>query len=945
VGTNVAGNPGGWDDRGPGYHHQVYRAAPPPALGIPLPQGMTGQAPWTKAPPPRAVLARADTGPGYEFGGRRSRTGRHRSRGQEPEEDRPVPGFEFDGSAPATGRHRVARPGMGGLWLSASGEVVSATPWGGLPIGGQRADAGRRPGPATVHGTTLGAARGATLGTTLGAARGTERGAARTAKVAVTVVAFVVAVSLGVVVSANNRTQRSQAASPFAASAFPPVTFAGQDFTPYQAASMRGIMQLQGRVASSGNEVVAVGAETGQLVPRAQFFVSLNDGRSWTLGTVTAAGGGTPAPGYSARFVAGGHGRWVAVGPGAVWTSPDGRTWSLTEDGMPQRPGDRVQVLKRTSTGFIAAGASAQSPLVLLSATGRTWTRLGATQLKLAVPRGGRVTGIRLAAAEGGSILIAGDIAPPGQATARVGGAWLSTDNGRSWTPVQVPAGHGAQPEFADLVSIPGGGFLMVRPAVLHGVPAADVYQSATGTAWRFAATLATPAGFTAGLMNGGPDGAVLSGTTVLSGTAGRQLIAFVSRDGIAWRRIASFGPAATEAVSGVAVTDTSAVIAAGTSAAVPGSSQQLITVDGGTGGLRSVSLSAIPGAVQPQLAVTAVAAHGSTQIAVGSANGFPAAWVSVNAGVTWRRATGRAADVLDGRGIQQLTSVTHGGSGWLAVGVPSSSGAAMHPLVLVSADGTTWSAVDGEPAFTGTGLVTMQVAVTGDEYVIAGQQTLAGGRVIAAAWWSDGLASWHRAGDGTAGALDGAGNSRMLAVTAAASGFAAIGSHGSRPAVWMSRDGHAWRRADLPLPPGATSAVLRHVAANGGVVTGIGMAQTAAGQVPFAVRSADSGRTWQESALPMPARAAQVTALTAAGSGFTATGTYGASTGHQDVVIWTSADGIRWAAATPAARGLAGPGIQAITGLDASGDLLTGVGFTATPAGEQPTLWHARIR
>ena len=46
-----------------------------------------------------------------------------------------------------------------------------------------------------------------------------------------------------------------------------------------------------------------------------------------------------------------------------------------------------------------------------------------------------------------------------------------------------------------------------------------------------------------------------------------------------------------------------------------------------------------------------------------------------------------------------------------------------------------------------------------------------------------------------------------------------------------------------------------------------------------------------------------------------------------------------------PGRAGLASPGVQAITGLAVSGRTLTGVGFTATPAGEQPTLWQAPIR
>ena len=112
-------------------------------------------------------------------------------------------------------------------------------------------------------------------------------------------------------------------------------------------------------MTSAAAEVVAVGAETGQLVPRAQFFVSRDNGKSWDLGTVTAAGGGTPPPGHAARFVAGGAGEWAAVGPDSVWTSADGRAWTLTSaTGLPQRAGDQVMVLKRTGSGFIAAGVN-----------------------------------------------------------------------------------------------------------------------------------------------------------------------------------------------------------------------------------------------------------------------------------------------------------------------------------------------------------------------------------------------------------------------------------------------------------------------------------------------------------------------------------------------------------------------------------------------------------
>jgi hypothetical protein len=755
-------------------------------------------------------------------------------------------------------------------------------------------------------------------------------------RVVVTVTVMAVGVASGLIVSVNNDKHHAPAAS-----FFPPATPAGQDFTPYSAESTRGVTLSEGRVTSAAAEVVAVGAETGQLVPRAQFFVSRDNGKSWALGPVSAAGGGTPPPGHAARFVAGGAGEWVAVGPDSVWTSADGLAWTLTSaTGLPQLAGDQVMVLKRTGSGFIAGGMNTpggdrSTPVIFLSSSGSSWERFGPR-----LPAGnGRALDIRLAAAMGRLILIAGDVATPADggsgrtATVRTGAAWLSDDGGRSWRAVTVPTGPGAQDQFSDAAAT-ADGFLLVRPATVDGVPAADVYRSGNGTAWTFATTLTTRGGFTPGLMNSNSAGAVLAGQS------GDALTAFVSPDGARWRQAPAFGTAA-EAISGVAATQAGAVIAAGTSSAGSASGgSRLITVASGAGGVSSVSLAAIPGGVQPQLAVDAVAAQGSQRVVVGSANGFPAAWVSADGGRGWHRATGTTPSVLTRPGNQQLTSVTHGHAGWLAVGggtemVPG------HPVIIGSADGSVWSAADGEPVFAGSGLVTAQAAAGRGGYVIVGSQLVTPARTIAAAWWSAGLTGWLRAGDAGTGALDGAGSRQMLAVTATAGGFVAVGSHGLYPAAWTTPDGRTWTQADLPLPAGATQALLQHVAADGRIVVAAGVAQTAAGHVPFAARSADGGRTWTESTLPVPAGTAQVSALAATGGRFTMTGTFGARPGEQDVVVWTSQDGTTWQAATPAGSGLASPGIQAITGLAPSGRTLTGVGFTATPAGEQPTLWQ----
>jgi hypothetical protein len=85
----------------------------------------------------------------------------------------------------------------------------------------------------------------------------------------------------------------------------------------------------------------------------------------------------------------------------------------------------------------------------------------------------------------------------------------------------------------------------------------------------------------------------------------------------------------------------------------------------------------------------------------------------------------------------------------------------------------------------------------------------------------------------------------------------------------------------------------------------------------------------------------ATVTALTAAGSGFTATGT----DSSQNVVIWTLDTGTTWTTSIPTGRGLSGDGSQELNTLTASGNELTGTGFVATAGSEEPTIWQSPLR
>jgi hypothetical protein len=775
-------------------------------------------------------------------------------------------------------------------------------------------------------------------------------------KVGVPILAMII-FGVAVVVFTGANSGNSGPAPSAASLGFPPATLAGRNFT--VAPGGRGISQTLDRVASDGTEIVAVGSQNGARIARAQFFVSPNGGHSWTMGSVRTPSGGEPPPGHPAKFVAGGQGTWVAVGPGSIWTSTDGRTWTLSPSaGMPLLAGDQISQLSRTSSGFIAVGANlpggdpaASSPVIFRSADGISWQRLDAKQLGL--PAGtGRVLDIKYAATSGKLILIAGNVSTTnlvGKAkravTVQSGAAWLSSDNGSHWVTAAVPVTRGAQAQIAG-VAAAGDGFVLARPATVKGSPAVDVYRSADGTAWTFAATLATPAGLVAGPVDGGPDGAVVTGRS------GTSLTAFVSSDGASWQQTGVFGAASSESVSGAAMTRGGAVVTGTTAAA--DTREPAIALVAGNAATSKVDVENIPGAFDPQVAVNSVAPAGDTQVAVGSADGYPAAWASADGGATWVRASGTAPAALSRPGTQQLTSVTHGAAGWLAAGGVV-AGAPPHPVVLRSRAGSAWDAVDGEAAFGAAGLVTEQAAAGPGGYVIVGHQDIkqtrdgriVSDRTVAAAWWSAGLTGFQRAQDATPGALDGASVSRqMLAVTASAKGFVAVGSAGNQASAWTSPDGRTWRQASLPVPMGSVRTVLQHVASRGRAIVAVGTAVTTTGQrVPFAASSSDGGFTWTESALPVPAGQASVTALAADGSEFTAAGMFGRTAGQQDVVLWTSADGATWKAVTPAGQGLNDRGIQEFTALTASGSTLTGVGYSASPASEQPFFWQSPIR
>ena len=701
----------------------------------------------------------------------------------------------------------------------------------------------------------------------------------------------------------------------------------------YPGQQQRGVFQTVNRIVASGNTIVTMGSQTSDGVVRQQFFVSANGGASWRLAPVYAAGGQkVQAPlGYPAARLAGGPGGWLAVGPQAIWTSPNGLAWTLasTKGITPMLNGDAMWVLNSTSDGFLAAGVAAignhaTQAVIWTSRDGVTWQRKTAAQLGLAGP-GETVQSISYITSRGTATVISGQVTRDG---ATYAGVWLSTDGGSTWTRVTVPADHGAGTAITGLGS-DASGLLAVRPGrSASGTPDGVAYFSPNGTAWQYAGTIGASAGWNPGLVKGSDFGFVVAGVSVAG-----QLVAFTSTGtGGAWQQTGSLGNADTEWVVGATVASAGTIVAVGYTSPSKVSQQPVFLVASATGSVRPVSLAGLAGGAIPELSVNGLAVAGGQQIAVGSTEGYPAVWRKEGSGHgevgggSWALATS-LSQVSASTGLEALTGVTHGLSGWLAVGAPG-------PVVMTSADGTTWHSVTGPGSITAdlAGVGAVATAAGPHGYVIVGKLVAPGGSCVADVWWTPDLTFWARAHD----VNDATGSSQVLAVAADANGFVSVGSHNGRPAVWTTTDGRTWTTIVLPVPAGASSGVLQQIAISGNRVAALGQATTPSGTVPIAELSVNGGSSWQQVPFSSPGPDTTFTALTASSGGFTAAGQFG-QPGQQQVAAWTSASGTSWTP-TPIG-GLTGPqtgGSYQISALAPSGNAVTGIGSLATQASQE---------
>ncbi len=576
-------------------------------------------------------------------------------------------------------------------------------------------------------------------------------------------------------------------------------------------------------------------------------------------------------------------------------------------------------MITKTAAGFLAAGkgnaaGGGTQAVIWTSRDGLTWQRMTAAGLGLA-GAGEAVQSISYATYRGEDTLIAGTVAAGG---ATYSGAWLSTDGGSAWTRVSIPVSNGAGATISGL-AFDNAGLIAVRPGggASPGAAFGVAYFSPNGLAWQYAGTIDAAAGWSPGVVKGTDYGFVVAGQTA----AGR-IVAYTSTGtGAAWQPTGSLGLAARESVTSVTVAPGGTVVAVGATHGSTVSQQPVFLEATTTGSVRPVSVQGIRDEVVSELAVnsTAVSPAG-TMVAVGTADGYPAVWQRPPGGA-WRLVSSLPL-VSAYPALTALTSVTYGPSGWLAAGAPG-------PVVLISANGTTWQRAGGDIE-QDLGQVSAVATAAGPAgYSVVARPAGPDSASVPDVWWSQNLTSWTKAQDMNVmtGAI------QVLAVAADPHGFVSAGSHDNQPAVWTTSDGRLWTTIDLALPADASSAVLQQIAINGNYVVALGQEIKAGSAVPFAEQSSDGGASWRQVPFSPPGPNTVITALTADSGGFTAAGQYGGP-GQQTVLSWTSATGMTW---TPAqVSGLSGGGSHAVTALASSGSAVTGIGSTATMQGQQ---------
>ncbi|MBX6358113.1 MAG: hypothetical protein IRZ05_19975, partial [Micromonosporaceae bacterium] len=711
-----------------------------------------------------------------------------------------------------------------------------------------------------------------------------------------------------------------------------------------------GSSQVLNAFAAAGATVVAAGSDTTSPHARPLFLVSTDGGAHWQTGRVVDAPGYESAPGAVGR-VAGGDGRWLAVGtdapgsagPGArgMWVSSDGRSWTAVD---PTRltaflSQDKIIDVARTATGFLAVGATTlrdgtAGPVAWVSPDGVGWTRVDTDQI--GTPD--KIRAMRAVAARGDRVVALADAGSGQESGDPVSIVLRSDDGGRTWSRTAV-ALTGVRPEPGALAAT-GKGFVLVPTRQKSDGGEVRVYCSPEGAHWTQCGTIG-PLGAEGTGVRGVASSA--AGVAAVAESAWERYAVYTSRDGHKWTKSADLG-GIPGTLRGLAVTDAGLLVAGGDKRGRGDVENLPVLITARKGkAARTVPLKEISGLNRLARDTADIAAAGGMFVAVGSANGDAAIWTSGNDGANWKDAA--SPGLLGGPGRQALRGVAHGPKGWLAVGSTTTNPAVTRPLLVTSADGKSWRAGPAVEVPAGHFLLAPAVVAAGPKgYVMAGEDRSATG-TLPALWFSSDLKRFTRSAPGSLPA--GGAGVRIHDVAATPHGFMAVGGAGTADretgVVWVSSDGRNWSARGRVLPPDATSAGLRHVVATETGVVVVGTAMTKDGPRPFSALTTDDGASWEYGTLPADA-AASVLDVTSTGRGVVAVGSHRSPEGDGDSAAWVCEDGVNWSRQTLTRDGLGGEGAQWLGAVAVSGDRVVAVGRSAGYADDHLTIWRSTV-
>ncbi|MEU8381498.1 hypothetical protein [Streptosporangium sp. NPDC048865] len=712
------------------------------------------------------------------------------------------------------------------------------------------------------------------------------------------------------------------------------------DFVPQAGVGGNGSNQVLNAVASVGSVMVAVGSDTTSPVPRPLFLVSPDGGTTWQLGRVTGPAGYETGPTTVGR-VAGGDGLWLAAGNDplgsghGLWTSSDGYGWTAADPGElgAFARGDKIMDLARTGSGFVAVGAAVlddgtTGAVAWVSPDGRAWNRVGTREIGMP----DKVRGIKAVVAKGDAVVALADPAQ-GQSTSVI---LRSADGGRSWQRTGA-ALDDVVPEPGAL-AVAADGFVLVPTQQRSDKGEVRVYCSPEGADWK-------ACGAITGL---GPEGTGVkrlasssAGVAAVVESGFERYTVHTSEDGRDWDRTTDLGEV-PGSLRALALSDDGTLVVGGDERAADVDNRVVLITAPKGGEPRPVSLGGIQGLARAARETARVAAGDGRFVAVGAVSGDAGIWSSAG-GENWK--AGGPAQLLGGPRRQALADVAHGRRGWLAAGSTMTDASSTEPLLLTSSDGQSWRRVPVlgplAPAGDHDFLAPHAVAAGPSGYVMAGEDR-GPAATVPVLWFSADLKRYSRAAKLPAGGT----GVRLHDVSATSSGYVAVGGTGTAEretgVVWVSADGINWTARKPVLPPGATSAGLRHVVLYGGYVVAAGTARTEDGTRAFGAVSDDNGASWEFSWFPADGSSA-VQDLAATPEGVVAVGWQGEA-GAGDSAAWTSEDGLKWQRHTPSQGSLDGDGAQWLGAVAVSGGQVVALGRSTTYSADHLTLWRSTL-